>query len=168
MIRIISALMIAVIIAGCVSPEQAKPPYGFVAGRNVPVNTKLTVRGAEIIKVYKTGRYIDPANPNIMHEAGEIYVVNRSPVWNLRPNTPVNDPAFKSSSPPVNVHSENIKLLQNTNLAMRHLGNQMRENREKIQKISSDDKSPKNLQELIEKLSEEQGKIKRGLAELDK
>jgi hypothetical protein len=168
MIRIISALMIAVIITGCASPEHPKPPCGFVTGRNVPVNAKLTVRGAEIIKVYRTGRYIDPANPNIMHESGEIYVVKRSPVWNLRPNTPVSSPAFKNNLSPVNIHNENIKLLQNTNQAMRHLGNQMRENREEIQKISNADKSPKNLQVLIEKLSEEQGKIKRGLAELDK
>lgn len=168
MIRIISASIIAVIITGCVSPEQPKPPCAFVTGRNVPANAQLTVRGAEIIKVYKTGRYIDPANPNIMHEAGEIYVVNRSPVWNLRPNTPVNDPAFKNSSPPLNIRNKNIKLLQNTNQAMQYLGNQMRKNREEIQKVSNEDKSPKNLQGLVEKLNKEQGKIKRELAELDK
>jgi hypothetical protein len=44
----------------------------------------------------------------------------------------------------------------------------MRKNREEIQKVSNADKSPKNLQGLVKKLNEEQGKIKRGLAELDK
>jgi hypothetical protein len=166
MMKIIPALIIAGVISGCASPEQAKPPCGFVAGRNVTSYDVRTVRGAEIIKVYKTGRHIDPANPNIMHEAGKIYVVNRSPAWNLRPNTPVGGPAFANHLRPVNIRNENMELLQNTNQAMRHLGNQMLKNREEIQKITKENK--KKLEPLVEQLEKEQGKIKRKLAELEK
>jgi hypothetical protein len=168
MMKIIPALIIAGVISGCASPEQAKPPCGFVAGKNVASYDVQSVRGIEIIKVYKTGRRIDPANPNIMHEAGEIYVVNRSPAWNLRANTPVGDPVFANHPRPVNIRNENTELLRNTNQAMRHLGNQMLKNREEIQKVSKENQNKKNIEPLIEQLEKEQGKIKRGLAELEK
>jgi len=44
------------------------------------------VRSAETLKDYPLGRYIDPNNPKIMHEAHTVYRVERSPHWNLRPS----------------------------------------------------------------------------------
>ena len=170
MTREILALMIAGVISGCASTEQRKPPCNVVVGRNLPINGSLTVRGTEIVKVYKTGRHIDSSNPNIMHEAGQMYVISRSPTWNTRPNTPVNSVAYKNRLPPVNIQHENLKrqqgLLQNTNQAMKKLGNQMLKSREELQKISKQKKNEKDLKPLVEELGKEQGKIKRKLAEL--
>ena len=171
MTRIILALIIAGALAGCASPKQTKSSYTAVSGRNVPINGSLTVRGTEIIKVYKTGRHIDSSNSNIMHEAGQMYVISRSPTWNVRPNTPVNSPAFKNRLRPVNIQFENLKkqqaLLQNTNQVMKKLGNQMLKSRDELQKISKSTKNEKDLKPLVEELGKEQGKIKRKLAELE-
>jgi len=172
MMRIISALIITMIISGCASPEQSKRPCGFVAGRTIPSNAKLTVRGTEIVKVYKTGRYIDTNNPNIMHEAGQIYVVSNSPTWNTRPNIPVNSPDFKNHLRPVNIQFENLKkqqaLLQETNQVMQGLGNQMLKSREELQEINKKSENRKDLKPSIERLQKAQGNIKRKLAELEK
>ncbi len=171
MIRIISVLIIAGVITGCVSSEQPKPPCNVVPGRNIPTNSSLTIRGTEIVKVYKTGRHIDSSNPNIMHEAGQMYVISRSPTWNTQPNTPVNSPAFKKRLQPVNIQLENLKkqqaLLQNTNQVMKKLGNQMLKSRKELQEISKRTKDKKDLKPLVEELGKEQGKIKRKLAELE-
>ena len=171
MIKIISAAIIAGAITGCASPEQSKPPCNVVSGRNIPINASLTVRGTEIIKVYKTGRHIDSSNPNIMHGAGQMYVISRSPTWNTRPNTPVNSPAFKNRLRPVNIQLENLKkqqgLLQGTNQVMKKLGNQMLKSRDELQKISKSTKNEKDLKPLVEQLGKEQDKIKRKLAELE-
>jgi len=172
MIKMILALIIVGTIAGCTSPKQSKPPCNVISGKNVSAHAIQTIRETEIIKIYKTGRRIDPNNSNIMHEAGKMYVISYSPTWNLRPNTPVGDPAFKNQQRPVNIHNENMKkykdLLRNTDQAMRALGNQIGDSRAEIQKLSKKDKNPKDLQELVEKLGEDQGKIKRELAEIEK
>ena len=171
MIKIILAVIIVGTIAGCVSPEQPKPPCNIVAGRSIPINARLTIRGTEIVKVYKTGRRIDSSNPNIMHESGQMYVISRSPTWNIRPNTPVNSPAFKNRLRPVNIQLENLKkqqvLLKNTNQVMQKLGNQMLKSRKELQKISKKAQSKKDLKPLVEQLGKEQGEIKRKLAELE-
>ena len=171
MIKIILALIIGSVFAGCSTPpKQPKPPCTFVAGRAIPPNGSLTVRGTEIVKVYKIGRRIDPNNPNIMHEAGEMYVISRSPTWNTRPNTPVTNPAFKNRLKPVNIGLENLKkkqvLLRNTNHVMRGLVDQMRKSRKEIQKLSAA-KNSKDFKPQIEKLKKEQANIIRKLAELE-
>jgi regulator of replication initiation timing len=172
MIKVISALLIVGLITGCASSEQSKPPCDFAAGRTVPANAKLTVRETEIIKVYKTGRYIDPNNPNIMHEAGQIYVISNSPTWNTRPNIPVNSPDFKNHLRPVNIQLENLKkqqaLLQETNQVMQGLGNQMLKSRKELQEINKKSENRKDLKPSIERLQKAQDNIKRKLAELEK
>lgn len=171
MIKIIFVLIVGSVLAGCSTPQkQPNPPCVFVAGRNVPTNSKLTVRGTEIIKVYKTGRRIDSNNPNIMHEAGEMYVINRSPTWNTRPNTPVTDPSFKSHLKPVNIGLENLSkqqtLLRETNRVMKGLVRQMMKSRSEINKLSKA-KNGKDFKPQIEKLKKEQANIIRKFAELE-
>jgi hypothetical protein len=39
------------------------------------------VRTGEIVKAYGVNRYVDPANPNIMHERHAIYRVEEGPGW---------------------------------------------------------------------------------------
>jgi hypothetical protein len=169
MIKIISVAIIAATISGCASPEQKKHPYNVVAGRNVPAYAVRTVRGSEIIKIYKTGRRIDPSNPNIMHEAGEMYVINRSPAWNLRPNIPISNPAFKNHSKPVNVHNANMRrqqaLLKDTNVEMSVISTQIYKSREELKDTGKIAKDKEDLKQLVEELKKEQGKIKRKLAE---
>ena len=172
MIKMILVGITAILFAGCSTPEKKEVSQSvFVAGRNIPRSAILTVRDSEIIKIYKTGRYIDPANPNIMHEAGEIYVIRRSPTWNTRPNTPVNSPTFRNRLQPVNVQLENMKkqqaLLSETNHAMKKLGTQMQKSRKELQEIKTINKDKKEVQPLIEQLQKDQGEIKRKMAELE-
>jgi len=170
MTKVIIILIIGGVLAGCSTPEQPKPACTFVAGRTIPVDSSLTVRAVEIVKVYKTGRRIDPNNPNIMHEAGEIYVINRSPTWNTRPNTPVTDPSFNNRLKPVNIGMENLSkqqaLLRETNRVMKGLVNQMMKSRGEINKLSKA-KNSKDFKAQIEKLKKEQANIIRKLAEFE-
>ena len=46
------------------------------------------VRVGETLKAYPTGRYVDPNDPNVMHEAHTIYRREAGPNWNLNPNAP--------------------------------------------------------------------------------
>jgi len=48
-----------------------------------------SVRYDENIKAYYIGRYIDPADGLVMHEAHTIYRVETTAKWNLHPNAPV-------------------------------------------------------------------------------
>jgi hypothetical protein len=161
------------ILSSCSSPSEPlpQPACTVVSGKNVPAYAVQTIREAEIVKRYKIGRRLDPANPNIMHEAGEIYVVRRSPNWNLRPNTPVNDSAFVSHLQPVNIQLENMQkqqaLLQDTNRVMQELGKQMLKSREELKALHEAGKNRKDLRPLIDKLDKLQQEIIKKLAGLE-
>ncbi|MGH7991380.1 MAG: hypothetical protein ACREDS_14475, partial [Limisphaerales bacterium] len=51
-----------------------------------------SVRYGENIKAYHIGRYIDPNDGLVMHEAHTIYRVETTAKWNLHPNAPANVP----------------------------------------------------------------------------
>ena len=53
---------------------------------------RQSVRYGENIKAYSVGRYIDPNDGLVMHEAHPIYRVETTAKWNLHPNGPVNIP----------------------------------------------------------------------------
>ena len=80
--------------------------------RSVPGTTLATddiesVRYGENLKAYSIGRYVDPNDGLVMHEAHTVYRVETTAKWNLHPNEPVNvpggpvvgiiDPAHKDS-----------------------------------------------------------------------
>jgi hypothetical protein len=44
------------------------------------------VRYNEVVKVYKIGRYVDPVDCNVMHEAHPVYRLERSAGWRLQPD----------------------------------------------------------------------------------
>jgi hypothetical protein len=66
-----------------------------------------SVRYGENLKAYSLGRYIEPNDGLVMHEAHTVYRVETTAKWNLHPNAPVNvpggpvigiiDPAHKNS-----------------------------------------------------------------------
>jgi hypothetical protein len=47
-----------------------------------PTVGETGVRVPEKIKAYAVGRYVDPADPNVMHERHVVYRKEASPVWN--------------------------------------------------------------------------------------
>jgi hypothetical protein len=80
--------------------------------RSVPGTTLATddiesVRYGENLKAYSIGRYVDPNDGLVMHEAHILYRVETTAKWNLHPNAPANvpggpvigiiDPAHKDS-----------------------------------------------------------------------
>jgi hypothetical protein len=86
----------ALLLAGCAEPEpqvvvlptghraaqtDAVPRPSIPAG---PVGTVANVRQAELVKVYGVNRYVDPADPRIMHERHAIYRVEQQPAWVTR------------------------------------------------------------------------------------
>jgi len=50
------------------------------------------VRYPENVKAYSIGRYVDPNDPLVMHEAHTLYRVETTAKWNLHPNAPVDVP----------------------------------------------------------------------------
>lgn len=56
-----------------------------VAGTTLGLPDSEAVRHPEALKAYPTGRYEDPEDPSVMHEAHVIYRAEQPPSWNLNP-----------------------------------------------------------------------------------
>ena len=171
--KTVLALMIAVVVAGCNSPKKIRKPVAkVVVGTNVPTRAVQTVRGYEIVSTYHLGRRIDPNDPNIMYEAGKMYVIRRSPTWNLRPNSPPvnNSPATTKQKNPLKVPFENMKkqqdLVENRNKTIEKVGLELLKICKELQGTSSK-KIKKDLATELKKLNDDQGKVKRKMAELE-
>ncbi len=76
-------------LVACASPIEQKHPVGL---KNEPkrklVRTSVPARNEDIalpeqIKAYQVGRYVDPADFNILHERHTIYRQEQSGYWNL-------------------------------------------------------------------------------------
>jgi hypothetical protein len=105
----------AVLLGGCCSMFRKKPPAPTVqpqATVAVPVSgTELDlanvekVRFGETLKAYPINRYVDPRDPNMLHEAHLVYRKETAATWNLSSHAPtaiplgpvlaVSDPAEK-------------------------------------------------------------------------
>jgi hypothetical protein len=170
--KTVLALMIAVVIAGCNSPKKIRKPVAkVVAGKNVPTRAIQSVRGYEIVKEYGLGRRIDPNNPNIMYGPGKMYVIRRSPTWNLRPGAPpVSRQAFKERIHPLKVKFENMKkqqdLIEERNKTVEKVGMELLKIRKELQGTSTKE-IKKDLATEIKQLNDDQGKVKRKMAELE-
>jgi hypothetical protein len=160
--------MIAAVLVGCNStPEKkSKPITDLVAGRNVAKQEFPGIRGYEIIKTYHLGRRIDPNNPNIMYEAGKMYVIRRTPTWNLRSNAPVVPEKRKS----LDITFENLQKqreLRKRSLAeFKKLSSQLLETQKEIEDINRK-QAKEDLSSGIKEIQESQGRIKRKMAELE-
>lgn len=90
---------VAAFVGGCVTTEtktvSAAPPPVASAAKVAPVaGTQLDqaniekVRHGDSLKAYPVNRYVDPNNPNVMHEGHVIYRREQPAGWNLNPNAP--------------------------------------------------------------------------------
>jgi len=59
-----------------------------VAGTDLDVTNVENVRVSESLKSYPVGRYVDPRDSNVMHEAHVVYRKEAGASWNLNPNAP--------------------------------------------------------------------------------
>lgn len=74
-----------VILTGCNSPHIVRMPPP-VPGTTLSPDEMESVRYAETVKAYPVGRYVDPNDSDIMHEAHVIYRVETTAKWNLHPD----------------------------------------------------------------------------------
>jgi hypothetical protein len=69
-------------------PPAVVPAAAPVAGTELDQKNVENVRVGENLKAYPAGRYVDPNDANVMHEAHTIYRREAGPNWNLNPNAP--------------------------------------------------------------------------------
>ncbi|MDX1951080.1 MAG: hypothetical protein SFY81_02785 [Verrucomicrobiota bacterium] len=86
-------LMPVILLTACASkkPVVVQMPRS-VPGTTLPAEDIESVRYAENLKAYPIGRYVDPNNQLVMHEAHTVYRVETTTKWNLHPNAPVSVP----------------------------------------------------------------------------
>jgi len=97
-----------IFLSACASKKPVivqMPPA--VSGTALDTEDMESVRYGENLKAYSIGRYVDPNDGLVMHEAHTLYRVETTAKWNLHPNAPVNvpggpvigiiDPAHKDS-----------------------------------------------------------------------
>jgi hypothetical protein len=97
-----------IFLSACTSnkPVVVQMPRS-VPGTMLGTDDMESVRYGENLKAYSIGRYVDPNDGLVMHEAHTLYRVETTAKWNLHPNAPVNvpggpvigiiDPAHKDS-----------------------------------------------------------------------
>lgn len=85
------------LVAGCSSvsekhvasaPPPPPPKPAPVAGTQLDQQNVEQVRHSEALKAYPVNRYVDPNDPNVMHEGHVVYRREMSGGWNLNPNAP--------------------------------------------------------------------------------
>ena len=64
-----------------------------------PLPERETVQRSAFLKAYPVGRYVDPADPSVLHEGHVIYVEEAPPAWNLAPQRPVFVPLGPEAGP---------------------------------------------------------------------
>ena len=89
-------LLASWLLAGCAEPEPEAmvlpPSHQLARPDSAPrtptptgaLGTVANVRQSEQVKVYGVNRYVDPADPRIMHERHAIYRVEQKPAWVTR------------------------------------------------------------------------------------
>ena len=85
-------LLLVFVLVGC-GPDAPIPTVTYmqgnsVAGTALEIDNTENVRYSETLKGYPIGRYVDPNNPDVMHEAHTIYRAETQTAWNLDPNMP--------------------------------------------------------------------------------
>lgn len=94
-------LVLAVVVALCAGcetmpnkmrvippPPPAPPVVAPVSGTDLDQGNVEKIRVSETLKSYPVGRYVDPIDQNVMHEAHVVYRKESGSSWNLNPNAP--------------------------------------------------------------------------------
>ena len=125
-----------------------KKPVAVQMPRSVPGTTfanadSESVRYGENLKAYSFGRYVDPNDGFVMHEAHTVYRVETTAKWNLHPSAPVTipggpvvgiiDPAHKDSPTTSEVVAE-VGRQKAATLALMEQGQQMNESLAQLSK----------------------------------
>ncbi len=87
---------VVALCAGCDTPPAkraapvppAPPKAAPVSGTDLDQTNTEKVRVGETLKSYPVGRYVDPQDPDVMHEAHVVYRKEAGSSWNLNPNAP--------------------------------------------------------------------------------
>ena len=91
------ACAVVAFVAGCETPPpkaatlpalSPAPTVAPVSGTDLDQANTEKVRVGETLKSYPIGRYVDPNDPNVMHEAHVVYRKEAGTSWNLNPNAP--------------------------------------------------------------------------------
>ena len=75
-------------VAAAPAPPPPKSAPAAVAGTQLDPQSIESVRYGDSLKAYPVNRYIDPNDPNVMHEGHVIYRRENTGGWNLNPNAP--------------------------------------------------------------------------------
>jgi hypothetical protein len=89
---LLGAALVPILGAGCATQKklfvaEAPPPLP-VSGTDLDQKNTEKIRGGETLKAYPIGRYVDPRDPNVMHESHVVYRKEAGANWNLAPNAP--------------------------------------------------------------------------------
>jgi uncharacterized protein YoxC len=82
--------LIPFLFLGCstqtpLAETQSADPPSTVPGTALSLPDASEVRNSEALKAYPVGRYEDPNDPSVMHEAHVLYRAEQPPSWNLNP-----------------------------------------------------------------------------------
>ena len=102
--RLFLIAAVTALVGGCASVEKpttsstpapviasktvTPPPAAPVAGTQLDQKNTENVRYGDSLKAYPINRYVDPNDPNVMHEGHVVYRREASGAWNLNPNAP--------------------------------------------------------------------------------
>lgn len=183
MLQLIFVSAFIFLLSGCASKRTAPQEFDAVspevAGTAVPQGSLESVRSGGSVRVYHKGRYVDPANPNIMHEAGEMYVLADSGEWNLSPNNSPLSPEFNRmitvSAPLDAAKSLEIMQLVKTNELMLKLGkaltdtrNEMRDERKREKEKNEDlQKTLESIMTRLQQLEKNNSQMIRKMSEME-
>ena len=140
------------ILTGCAKKNEPTVTYvqeNSVAGTALDIDNIENVRYSETLKSYPIGRYVDPNNPDVMHEAHTIYRAETSPAWNLDPNMPTAVPM----GPAIAVTLPDMQYIPLTAELEQKI---MQQNRLLALTANQNDRMLKNLQEIAERKAKEQ------------
>ena len=118
---LIVACAVLLLGAGCTSAKKkpsvaVAPPVAPVSGTELDQHNVEKVRTGETLKAYPIGRFVDPNDPNVMHESHVVYRKESGTSWNLAPNAPtvvslgpvlsVSDPSVQANPLPAELEQK--------------------------------------------------------------
>lgn len=88
----LAGVILLLISPGCATEPTPRiteaPTPAPVSGTDLDQRNVEKVRSGETLKAYPIGRYVDPKDPNVMHESHVVYRKEIGSSWNLTPNAP--------------------------------------------------------------------------------